>query len=118
MKLIREFIDPKAVQLNATQKAILATIASSPTPEMAFENCNGVQSFVIARNALRTLGLVRISAASMSLTDAGQDALITNNIVDDMGELTEDGKKLVDALQQEKTQQTTESYSLLSGFLT
>lgn len=118
MKLLKEFINPDAVQLTATQKAILATIAIAASPEVAYENCNGVQSFLIARNGLRILGLIRIGANTLHLTDAGQNALVTNDLIDETGQPTEEGQKLVDAMQKEKEIQNNESFNLISGFLT
>lgn len=119
MNLIKEFINPEAVQLTSIQKGVLATIATAATPEIAYETCNGVQSLVIARNILRTLGLVRISQGQLALTDQGQEALITNNILDDTGQLTEDGESYIAMIDEERSQELQkESYQLLNGFLT
>lgn len=118
MNLIKEFLNPEAVQLTSLQKGVLATIATAATPEIAFETCNGVQSLVVARNILRTLGLVKINQGQLALTDQGQNALVTNNILDETGQLTEDGEKYITMVDEERSQELQkESYQLFSNFL-
>jgi len=95
MKLLLELMNAPA-QLNSTQKGILATIAGSASPEMAFETTSGAEPLNAQRVILQRLGLVVIGGNTVTLTPNGQQALTDSNIVSETGEMTEEGERLMD----------------------
>lgn len=93
-------------RLTLTQKSVLVGIYAAATPELAFEAMTGSQNVFEAGKQLRSLGLISIDVddARAGVTDAGQEALANNNLVDDMGELTEEGQNLLSQHNQIKSE--------------
>lgn len=91
MKMLQEIINPNTVSLTDTQQGVLITIKMAPTPEVAFETTNGSQQSVVARTALRTLGLIKVGGNKTILTQNGQHVIVNYNLVDETGQLTERG---------------------------
>jgi len=102
MKLLQEIINPNTISLTNTQMGVLITVKISPTREVAFENTNGSESSVYARNSLRTLGLLRVGGNKVALTPSGDQVLINYNLVDETGQMTEHGQKEYDDYIQNK----------------
>ncbi len=96
MKLLQEIINPNTVNLTNTQMGVLIIVKLSPTPEVAYENTNGSEKSVYARNSLRTLGLLRIGNNKIILTPAGDQVILNYNLIDETGKMTERGQKEYD----------------------
>lgn len=109
-------LNPNTVLLTNTQKGILAIIHNSPTPESAYESINGSPSLVTSRNILERLGLISVSGIQAALTDAGQRAALANNIMDDAGNITEEGERLIDDINSRRGT-VYEGFALLSSLV-
>ena len=105
----------QAVMLTATQKGILAVLHNSPTPEAAFEAINGSPALITARNLLERLGLLQVAGNKAILTPAGRQAVVTNNIADQSGQITDDGAALIDAV---NASRVAEGFELLKSLIT
>jgi hypothetical protein len=105
----------QAVMLTATQKGILAVLHNSPTPEAAFEAINGSPALITARNLLERLGLLQVTGNKAMLTPAGRQAVVTNNIADQSGQITDDGAALIDAV---NANRVAEGFELLKSLIT
>ena len=117
MSIIVDSYNPQAVMLTATQKGILAILHNSPTPEAAFEATNGSPALITARNLLERLGLIQVAGVRAALTQAGQQAVTANNIVDETGQITDEGSALIDAINVRKTDKVTEDFGLLKSLI-
>jgi predicted transcriptional regulator len=86
------------LKLSDTQKAAIAYISSAPTPQMAYSIVTGARNSVTARSALEQAGYVETNDEdkSATLTPQGEEILTSENLVDEMGELTERGEELID----------------------
>lgn len=113
---IKESFNPQSVLLTVTQKAVLAVLHNSPTPEAAFATINGTEALVTARNLLERLGLIQIAGNKAGLTQAGRSAIIANNIADETGQMTDEGAALIDTLNGDKPG-VREGFSLLASLL-
>lgn len=115
---VTENYDPSSVMLTDTQKGVLAVIANSPTPEMAYETINGTPALVTARNLLEQLGLIRVGGNKAVLTQTGQQAVVANNIADETGQLTDEGAALIDKVNAGKSDyKVVEGFSLLKTLI-
>lgn len=110
MKLIKEIasMSPAAVRLTDTQKLVLVSIFSAPTAETAYDTTTGSQNFIQARQQLRSLGLITVdeTASRAGVSDVGQEVLSNNNLIDDMGQLTDEGSALIDTIDSSKKEFT------------
>jgi hypothetical protein len=95
--LLKELINPNTALLTDTQKTVLLITHISPSPEMAFSNTNTSENLVTARDSLIKLNSVSVGDNTLSLTSRGNDMLKYHNLVDDMGELTDDANVIMDA---------------------
>lgn len=105
MKFLRELnsmasVAPsvEAPRLTFTQKCVLAAIYAAPTPELAYDAMTGSDNVSEAGKQLRGMGLIMVDsiAGRAGVTDSGQTMLANNNLIDDIGELTEEGQKCVE----------------------
>ena len=106
MKFIQElagFVTPGStnVRLTDTQKSVLLSIYAAPTTETAYDTTTGSENVSQARQQLRSMGLVAVDDNSnrAGVTDAGQTALANNNLIDDTGQLTDEGQQVLDQQQ-------------------
>lgn len=83
-----------SVRPTTSQKRVIAKIIASPTPTVAGGQLSADANLVAARNMLAKLGVISVADAEVTLTDVGQQLARDENIVDQMGELTQDGKQL------------------------
>lgn len=95
-------INGDTARLSDTERAVLAAIYNSPTPELAYDVSTGSQNVTYARDYLHKLGAIAISNNAIQLTDIGREMLVANNIIDDSNELTDDGKKMADDINRMK----------------
>ena len=114
--LLREFIDPNTAILSKTDKMILATIQSSPTPELAYENTNGNTSYIVSRNKLYRFGFIQMNTHQCIITDNGKQALITNNLIDENDQLTDEAVELINSMKESK-KTFAESISIIRDLL-
>lgn len=111
-------INPQSVMLTDTQKGVLAIIANAPTPETAYEAVNGTPALVTSRNLLERGGFIQVSNNQAVLTDAGRNAAVANNIIDETGQLTDEGAALIDTMNAERAEyKVVESFELLKTLI-
>lgn len=79
----------------ATQKQVLATILSSPTPKVAATAIGSKPNLKVARNLLGQLGLITFTDGAASITDKGLALARDEGIADEGGQLTDVGQQLV-----------------------
>jgi hypothetical protein len=96
MKLIREVNSLLGIELSKAQQAVLAIVAGSSTPKLAQNAISNNINIKVAAKMLGDLGVLKRTPEGLILTDLGNQQLISYNIVDDSGNLTEIGKKLID----------------------
>lgn len=108
-----------SVRLTDTQKSVLLGVYAAPTPELAYEATTGSENVSQAAQLLRSMGLINVDSegSRAGVTDNGQTALANVNLIDDTGELTDEGQQLLDQQNQIKAefQNATEAvkYSVL-----
>lgn len=117
--LLKELINPNTAILNDTQKAVLLIAHISQSPQMAFDNTGASENLIQARESLVNLGAVVIGDNVLELTARGNDMLQYHNLVDEMGELSEEGQEILDSSEAVGTsfniQDAQESFEFLSG---
>ena len=99
MKPIKQILKEQyALNLNNTQKGIIATIHIAATPNLAYDSIIGYRNAVESSQLLQKMGYLLIDHGlkKVSLTGKGEDVLMQENITDEMGELTERGQSLID----------------------
>ncbi len=77
-----------------TQKQVIAKIAGAATPTVANDAVSMGTNTVAARDALIKLGLIAVNGGEVSLTDAGTQLAVAENITDETGGLTPEGQAL------------------------
>lgn len=116
-----EQVAEDTTRLTDTQRSVLVGIYAAPTPETAYSVTTGAQNVVQAKDQLRRLGLITVndSNASAGVTDAGQQALGNYNLIDDTGEVTDEGSKILDQISNLKAEfkYATESFKLFKTLL-
>lgn len=95
---LRELVNPNNTVLSDTQKSILILCKISPSPEAAYESTSISQNLTEARESLVKLGMVQLTPNSVSLTPPGEELLVKLDLVDEMGELTEEGNKILESI--------------------
>lgn len=97
MRTLNAIVHEQRLNLDNTQKAIIASIAIAPTPEMAYGVLIGARNSVTATDELVRAGYVSINNTrkQAELTDLGQEVLVHDNLTDETGELTDRGEDLV-----------------------
>ena len=120
--LLKELINPNTAILNDTQKAVLVITHISQSDQMAFDNTGASENLISARETLNKLGAINIGENVLALTSRGNDMLQYHNLVDEMGELSEEGQEILDNSEAVGTsfniQDTQESFSFLSTLKT
>lgn len=112
-----------STRLTDTQKSVLLGIYAAPTPEMAYEVTTGSDNVSQAAQQLRGMGLINVdsSGARAGVTDGGQEALVNNNLIDDTGQVTDEGQQVLsqEAQVKDEFQDATESvaYPILKALI-
>ena len=101
MDLINEKRTMTTVRLTENQKRVMTTIVSSATEKLAAENISTGRGMITARDILVKLELIVADDTSAALTSAGEQLLKDYNLIDEMGELTEEGSKFAYGDQEE-----------------
>lgn len=104
MKFLKELLKrsetpvvENAVRLTNTQKAVLLSIYAAPTPELAYDTTTGAENVRQAAIQLRNFGMIHLDSENnrAGVTDEGQTALQNNSLIDDIGEVTEEGEEML-----------------------
>jgi len=95
MNIINEKEIETAISLGNTQKYVLAKLIASETEQMAYEAVSRGRNIVAARDQLAGQNLMFFDDEnqSASITDVGTEVLKKEGLVDDMGQLTEQGNQ-------------------------
>jgi UTP:GlnB (protein PII) uridylyltransferase len=82
----------KSIQLQGVEKYVLAKIVAAETDLNAYEAISRGNNVVAARDKLAKLGLITVAENDAKITDSGTEALRKEALIDEMGELTEEGQ--------------------------
>ena len=102
------------LHLSNIQKEVLAKVKASPNGHIAWEEItkaseNFDQNFSSARDVLGNLGLLKVGEGTLEITEKGEEVMRDENIVDDMGELTDNGRQLSSINRTEPSSETRTS---------
>ena len=92
MKTLNERRIESAIQLSGVQKYVLTKLVASETPLTAYEEVSRGANMVTASQMLMKLGLMTISENNAEITEQGNELLRKEGLMDEMGELTEEGQ--------------------------
>lgn len=82
------------VRLSQTQKFVLTKLViPDSTPLTSYEQTSSEKNVVANRDILVKLGMVEVGENAVQITKKGREALRNENLVDDMGNLTEQGEQ-------------------------
>ena len=81
------------IHLTDNQKQVLAQITAAATPTLAHERASAGRNIIGARDILVDLKLIELTTNSALVTDIGKKVMQDENLIDDTGELTNDGNK-------------------------
>lgn len=97
MRELNTILLEQMLNLDNTEKAVIASMAISPSEEMAYAVMNGARNSMAAMDTLRKMGYIRVNDEDKKamLTDKGREVLVSNNLTDETGKLTELGQELV-----------------------
>lgn len=101
-EFLREAANPELLRLTSTQKAVLLSIFVAQTPELAADAAIGNEYTVSATEFLAKNNLIGTKDNGIGITSAGFDVLVANGLVDESGEVTEAGRELLAAFEEEK----------------
>jgi len=85
----------KSFRPTTTQKQVIATILSAPTPTVAAGTIASKPNMKMARDLLGQLGLITFTDKGADLTDKGLALARDEGIADEGGQLTDMGQQLV-----------------------
>lgn len=103
------------IHLSDIQQEVLAKVKAAPTPHVAWSTIAVSaeafdQNFAAARDVLGNLGLLNVGDGTLEITDKGLEVMNDENLTDEMGELTDQGRALADIPRDEApTQQNVPS---------
>jgi hypothetical protein len=92
METLNERMHHNSIQLSAVQKFVLAKIVAAETPLNAYEAVSRGKNTVVARDMLTKIGLITVAENDAQITEQGKEALKKEALIDEMGELTEEGQ--------------------------
>lgn len=93
MKNIQEVRVLTTLRLSETQKIVMSRVINAPNEYIAYENVNEGPNMVAALKELVHLGMMEAGDGTLTMTDSGMSVLQNENIVDESGQLTQDGMK-------------------------
>lgn len=94
------------IRLTQTQLQVIAKIvASQDVPARAAQEISNSQNLITARNMLMKLDVITYSIDNAALTPKGENLAREQNVVDETGNLTDEGNRLLD-IQQPSPPQT------------
>ena len=118
MRRVDQILFERGLNLDDTEKAIIASMAISPSEEMAYAVLTGARNSVTAGNSLERAGYIEVDEQNKQarLTPRGEEVLTSENLTDETGELTDRGKELVDTYRGDREEwQQFESIRSLSS---
>lgn len=71
----------------------MTRIHVAPTDKVALDEISGDRQLIAARDILAKLGLIQFSNTSASITDDGKEVMESSYLIDESGELTDEGQK-------------------------
>lgn len=77
--------------LTDAQKQVMTKLAKAPTPTVALTEISDGRKLVAARDMLDKLDLIDFDENEAEITDQGWDLMRDLNLVDEAGELTDEG---------------------------
>lgn len=84
----------QSIRLTDTQKRVMCKIVAAPTPKVAGDQLAANKNLVAARDILNNLNLIALTPqGEASLTDQGTQIMQQEALIDDAGELTDDGQQ-------------------------
>jgi len=92
MKTIKERFQHESIALSAAEKFVLTKLVAAETEQNAYQEVTRGNNVVAASDKLTKLGLMTMSENIAAITEQGQEALRKEALVDEMGELTEEGQ--------------------------
>jgi|AntRauTorcE11897_2_1112592.scaffolds.fasta_scaffold00046_9 Mn-dependent DtxR family transcriptional regulator len=97
MRPLSAILHEKRLNLDNTQKAIIASIEIAATPEMAYDLTSGSRNATAASKELIRAGYIRVNNTlkQAELTPLGKEVLTSDNLIQD-GRLTDRGEELTD----------------------
>jgi hypothetical protein len=103
--------------LTDNQKGTLISVHASATPQQSYEATNGTSNSIAARNDLIRMGMLQQNGNQVILTQKGNAALLSNNLVDNTGQITEEGETQLDNFKSNKSEYTNlESFDMFRSF--
>lgn len=94
------------LRLTDFQKKVLTKVHVSPTETVAGEEISQSRNLVAARRLLVRLGLVNYIDGKATVTDDGMRVMREENLIDEMGELTDEGRKYAFDEEDQQTEPT------------
>lgn len=115
MSKIYENIIQPLTRPTDNQKAVLTKIIAAPTPKVAVADISATPNLVAAREMLKKIGLIDIDETGAYVTPDGEQVLIDQNLMDEDGQLTNDGEQMANYGTDDKKDddEQIESYSLI-----
>lgn len=75
------------------QKSVLAKIKAAATPKTAAQDISEDPNLAAARDMLVRMGMITLDTEGAVITEEGEQLMVDQGLVDESGELTEDGQK-------------------------
>jgi hypothetical protein len=84
----------QSIRLTDTQKRVMCKIVAAPTPKVAGDQLSADKNLVAARDILNDLNLITMTPrGEVALSDQGTQIMQQEALIDDAGELTDDGQQ-------------------------
>ena len=96
-----------------TQKHIMLLIKTAPTEKVAYENVSHGRQKIAARDLLARLGLIVYDNDEAEVTPEGEKLMQDYNLIDEMGEPTEEGEEIINKHQEEEETKMESQFPLL-----
>jgi hypothetical protein len=117
MTMLQSILEAMLPNLTDNQKGLLISIHASATPQQAFDTANGTMMSISAKDQMVNMGLIRQLGNQLQLTDAGNESLLSNNLIDNLGTITPEGDIQLKHFENNKSEQVnTESFDLFKSF--
>lgn len=100
MKLqeLKESLSPRAYRPTEHERAVVALIAISQTPQLAFDQIRNGLKLNAAADRLNKLGLIAIIDGEATLTPAGEEFAQAQAIQDESGQVTDDASTIASSV--------------------
>jgi len=92
MNIINEVMHDESIALSAAEKFVLTKLIAAETPQNAFQEVTRGDNVVAARDKLTKLQLMTTTNDTAQITEQGQEVLRKEALIDESGQLTEEGQ--------------------------